>query len=100
MLEPEDSPLLMRSLLWRGSRQKSTPEDPSSNPGCLLALQPWISCLTSLGLTILIYKIGRKKKTNKTKNVLSLKVLLWGLEIIIYKMPNTKEVSIHDRYYH
>lgn len=64
ILEPEDSPFLLRSLFWRSSRKQRNPEDPSSNPGCLLAVWPWVSCLTCLGLIVLIYKIGAGGRGN------------------------------------
>lgn len=72
MWELEDGSYLMRGLLWRDSRTESKPEDPSSNPGCLLAVWSWVSCLTSLGLIVLIYKIGGKgTQQNKWKCYLS-----------------------------
>lgn len=99
MLELDDSPFLMRGLLWRGSRKESNPEDPSSNAGCLLAVRPWVSCLTSRGLIVLIYKIGGVgwgKGPNKTKSVISFKLLLWGLEIIYVKCLTQKRSQCMD----
>lgn len=99
MLELEDSPFWMMALLWRGSRKESTPEDPSSNAGCVLAVQPRVSCLTSLDLIVLIYKIGgwgRGGDPTKQKHVISLKVLLWGLEIIYVKCLTQKRSQCMD----